>query len=186
MHIKWPNDIYYGKSTKIGGVLCQSSYVDGTFRVAVGIGLNVANDDPTVSLNSILRDHSSGHAPRASRERLLAGIFNEFEAIRTTFITDGFSPFVDEYHSMWLHTRQRVDVVIDDAKVPVSIAGLAPSGCLRGIHPETGTAYDLTPDGNSFDFFQGSSRERQMRAIGGADTIVRSMRFFYAIFSAET
>jgi len=42
LKIKWPNDIYY-KNTKIGGILCHSSYANGMYHVTNGIGLNLDN-----------------------------------------------------------------------------------------------------------------------------------------------
>ena len=32
---------------QVGGVLCQSSYVDGAFLVTIGVGLNVSNSQPS-------------------------------------------------------------------------------------------------------------------------------------------
>ena len=36
-----------GLAAQVGGVLCQSSYVDGAFLVTVGVGLNVSNSHPS-------------------------------------------------------------------------------------------------------------------------------------------
>ena len=52
--IKWPNDIYTADgSTKLGGVLCQSSVSDGQFEVVTGVGVNVFNTAPTTCLNAL-------------------------------------------------------------------------------------------------------------------------------------
>ena len=59
--MKWPNDIYYYdnsnekdvKSMKIGGVLCQSEYHNKEFHVITGVGFNVFNEKPTISLQQI-------------------------------------------------------------------------------------------------------------------------------------
>ena len=32
LRLKWPNDIYYGADTKLGGVLVSSSFAEGEFR----------------------------------------------------------------------------------------------------------------------------------------------------------
>jgi len=166
VHIKWPNDLYYDRTVKIGGILCQSSYSEGKYRVAVGFGVNVTNAEPTVSLNSIageLNVSSGGEASkvkasRVCRETLLARTLNEFEVLREQFISAGstFAPFKAEYEESWLHSGQRVSVVIEDGRrVDVAVVGLAPSGCLRAVNPANGELYDLTPDGNSFNFFEG-------------------------------
>ena len=36
MRIKWPNDIYAGDSIKIGGLIINSSYMDGKFSAVIG------------------------------------------------------------------------------------------------------------------------------------------------------
>ena len=36
VNIKWPNDIYVNGNTKLGGILCQSSYMAGSFDVTIG------------------------------------------------------------------------------------------------------------------------------------------------------
>ena len=46
VRIKWPNDIYAG-GLKLGGVLCHSSYRDKLFHIVMGVGLNLANRQPT-------------------------------------------------------------------------------------------------------------------------------------------
>jgi biotin---protein ligase len=42
----------------------------------------------------------------------------------------------------------------------VTITGLAPSGYLLAVDDRTGTSYELHPDGNSLDFFQGLVRRK--------------------------
>lgn len=53
VRIKWPNDIYVD-TVKIGGILCQSEYKDGTFNVTTGIGINISNRSPTICLQDVL------------------------------------------------------------------------------------------------------------------------------------
>lgn len=52
--IKWPNDIY-GKGLKIGGILCQSEFEHGKYRVTTGVGINLDNDKPTTCVNECIR-----------------------------------------------------------------------------------------------------------------------------------
>lgn len=42
VRLKWPNDIYYGADTKLGGVLVSSSFAEGQFNLIVGCGFNVS------------------------------------------------------------------------------------------------------------------------------------------------
>lgn len=53
VRIKWPNDIY-ANGAKIGGILCQSEFKDGAFRVTTGIGINISNKEPTTCLQEVL------------------------------------------------------------------------------------------------------------------------------------
>ena len=54
VRIKWPNDVY-GQGVKLGGVLCQSAYREGRFQVVVGVGLNLANAQPTTCVDALIR-----------------------------------------------------------------------------------------------------------------------------------
>ena len=53
MRIKWPNDVY-ATGMKLGGVLCQSAYRGGRFEVVVGVGLNLANRQPTTCVDALI------------------------------------------------------------------------------------------------------------------------------------
>ena len=50
INIKWPNDIYVNKRTKVCGIISQSVYSNGIFDITSGIGLNVSNRKPTTCL----------------------------------------------------------------------------------------------------------------------------------------
>lgn len=131
VRIKWPNDIYahaegiggteVGKGekgkAKLGGILVNSSFVDGRWRVVVGCGINVLNDLPTTSLAQLhevkarrdaLRDGgfaSGGEAEEVSMEKSLARILVSFEGFWATYLQDqGFKGLLDEYLGRWLHT----------------------------------------------------------------------------------
>ncbi|KNC53460.1 holocarboxylase synthetase 1 [Thecamonas trahens ATCC 50062] len=153
LRLKWPNDIYAippgaDEPVKVGGVICESVYSDGKFNITAGIGVNVNNAQPTVSLAQL------APAPtRIRREAVLAATLNELEAALAVFESEGFAPFEAEYLDAWLHTGQQVRV--DSLIAPVTVVGLTDSGYLKAEDPATGTAYELQPDGNRFDFFQG-------------------------------
>jgi biotin--protein ligase len=156
--IKWPNDIYVNKELKVGGVLCQSTYQQNVFDLTIGVGINTTNDEPTVSLNSVRTPGS----PPITREELLAGILNHFESMMNVFYTDGFSVFAKAYTESWMHSNQKVQVVLKDGTDPiaVTIKGIAEaSGGLYAID-DHGNPYELYPDGNSFDFFKGLIRRK--------------------------
>lgn len=132
VRIKWPNDIYahaegVGGTTigsgergkaKLGGILVNSSLVDGQWRVVVGCGINVLNDLPTTSLAQLhdvkarrdaLRHGRAGSEAQAesqvTMEASLARILVSFEGFWTTFLQDqGFKGLLDEYLGRWLHS----------------------------------------------------------------------------------
>lgn len=127
MCIKWPNDIYahaegIGGSTvgdgkkgkaKLGGILVNSSLVDGQWRVVLGCGINILNDLPTTSLAQLhdlkarrdARRGGAGQMKQVSMEASLASILVSFEGFWNTFLQDqGFDGLIDEYLGRWLHT----------------------------------------------------------------------------------
>eukprot|EP00943_MAST-04B_sp_MAST-4B-sp1_P002662 g2662.t1 len=159
--IKWPNDIYVNKTVKIGGVLCQSSSCNGVFDVTIGCGINTTNDEPTVSLNSLI-DSNNNSTPKITREHLIAEILNQYESMMNTFSTKGFEPFEREYCNVWLHTDQKVKVVQRDGKDPIDVVIKGISKVSGGLYAidDMGGKYELYPDGNSFDFFKGLIRRK--------------------------
>uniref|UniRef100_A0A7R9TMS1 BPL/LPL catalytic domain-containing protein n=1 Tax=Prasinoderma coloniale TaxID=156133 RepID=A0A7R9TMS1_9VIRI len=163
VRIKWPNDLYAGKH-KIGGVLCQSTYAGGTFRVAIGFGVNVSNEEPTTCVNALLREATGGEsdAPLLSREALLAATLREYESLEARMRERGFQALEDEYTASWLHTNQRVTLLEAGSSLRMVIKGLTPGGYLLA-EDASGERYELHPDGNSLDFFQGLVRKKFYR-----------------------
>jgi biotin-(acetyl-CoA carboxylase) ligase len=85
--------------TKIGGVLCQSTYdySTKTFVVVAGIGLNVENQSPTTCLKSLYPSHVI-----VNRENVLATFFNRLEPMLESFNDTGFQHFYNDYVNEWL------------------------------------------------------------------------------------
>ena len=50
INIKWPNDIYVNKRTKVCGIISYASYLNGKYDLVSGAGLNVSNRKPTTCL----------------------------------------------------------------------------------------------------------------------------------------
>ena len=50
INIKWPNDIYVNKRTKICGIISYATYLNGQYDLVSGAGLNVSNRKPTTCL----------------------------------------------------------------------------------------------------------------------------------------
>ncbi|QCE15814.1 biotin--protein ligase 2-like isoform X1 [Vigna unguiculata] len=159
--IKWPNDLYLNGS-KVGGILCTSTYKSKKFNVSAGIGLNVNNEKPTTSLNTVLKELSTG-AYQFQREDILAAFFNKFEEFYGLFVNQGFQTLEELYIKTWLHSGQRVvvqekngDKVIEHV---VTIQGLTSTGYLLAVGDDNQMC-ELHPDGNSFDFFKGLVRRK--------------------------
>ncbi|CAI5992422.1 unnamed protein product [Closterium sp. NIES-65] len=159
--LKWPNDIFLG-GLKVGGVLCTSSYRNRAFDVTVGIGLNVNNAHPTTCINAALQAACPSAAP-VSHEALLAALLNRLHSLLSVFEQQGFKPLEADYLQRWLHSGQHV--VLEEAKeggsvtqVSLTIQGLTTGGYLLATDP-SGIQYELSPDGNSLDFFKGLMRD---------------------------
>lgn len=168
LRIKWPNDIYSAQGLKVGGILCHSAYKGGAFHVAMGVGLNLSNSQPTTCINDLVAQQCKAHgaAPPAtiSREALLAGVLSRLEALLGVLLAEGFEPMQASYLRYWLHTAQRVvlEEVSEEgqvSQVPLVVQGLTPCGFLMAAD-DTGNTFELHPDGNSLDFFKGLVRKK--------------------------
>eukprot|EP01112_Ceratiomyxa_fruticulosa_P012387 TRINITY_DN3427_c0_g1_i1.p1 TRINITY_DN3427_c0_g1~~TRINITY_DN3427_c0_g1_i1.p1 ORF type:complete len:236 (-),score=40.24 TRINITY_DN3427_c0_g1_i1:30-737(-) len=149
LKIKWPNDIY-ANGKKIGGILCQSNFLNGYFDIVIGIGLNVWNSEPTTCINQLIRERG---LKELSREEILARFLEKMEEMYPIFLRDGFQPFIEGYLSHWLHSGQKVTLLEDkqlNIRREVYVQGIADNGSLLA-RDEHGNEYQLVPDTNSFD-----------------------------------
>lgn len=160
VRIKWPNDIYTSQGVKLGGILCQSSYVPGSlFDIIVGVGLNVSNTTPTTCLNNLIRTAHPG-APEISIAQVLAAFLTQLEASMEVFIKAGFEPFLSQYLAEWMHTNQTVELRAEDHSKPGKKVILRTinleSGYLLAVDAvDAAIMYELHPDGNSLDWMKG-------------------------------
>jgi len=145
VRIKWPNDIYYGNETKIGGVLVKANFVKDEFVVFVGTGINVANEAPTVCLNQFLPSGSKPITP----ECIIAITLTRLEQLIEEFQSKGADAVLALYYKYWLHSDKEVTVAATGEKV--KILGLDEYGFLNVKAVDSGRTITLHPDGNSFD-----------------------------------
>ncbi|WVQ79125.1 biotin-[acetyl-CoA-carboxylase] ligase [Cryptococcus sp. DSM 104549] len=154
VRIKWPNDIYAevegvggsevgsGKKgrAKLGGILVNTNFVGGKWRIVVGCGINVLNALPTTSLSqlhSLLAAKASTTRkplPAApTMEGTFARIMSSFDGKWQQFIEEkGFKGFMDEYHGRWLHAGQEVTLTTTEPHTRVRILSITPDhGLLR-------------------------------------------------------
>lgn len=171
--LKWPNDIYAldPSSTsqkpsyvKIGGILVNSSYAGGDYTLVVGVGLNVNNTAPSVSLSQLATKSS---LQAFTLEKLLASILTHFEELYTRFCRMGFDArFESQYYDSWLHTDQVVTLETEGgARARVKGItrdwGLLVAEELKGVDDRpTGRKWELQSDSNSFDFFKGLLKKK--------------------------
>lgn len=105
--LKWPNDIYANGSTKIGGVLVNSTIHLDTIVCNIGVGINLSNCSPTVSINELVKEFNLRHKKNLSLleyEYLLAKIFNSIENLYGKVQEEGDIHFLYElYYNLWLH-----------------------------------------------------------------------------------
>jgi biotin---protein ligase len=95
LHVKWPNDVYYvdpdaerrgtmtpEQAIKLGGVLVTCQSMGSAVDVMVGVGVNVANPHPTVSLAQVTARWAALQGKRLeplSVEYVLARFLTKFE-----------------------------------------------------------------------------------------------------------
>ncbi|CCG82966.1 putative Biotin apo-protein ligase [Taphrina deformans PYCC 5710] len=164
--IKWPNDIYLaipetqknvtgaimvaGRSyAKVSGSLITTSWYGGKYVMTLGVGINVFNPQPTISLNSFLPADEA-----ICLEELFATVLVSISEHYQRFVASecSFASFEARYYELWLHNNQAV-------KLEVS----GESGVVKGINLTDGTLrvqgtngdFGLQADGNSFDMMRG-------------------------------
>ncbi|XP_046847974.1 biotin--protein ligase-like [Xenia sp. Carnegie-2017] len=145
LRIKWPNDIYFGNKTKIGGVLVNS-IIQGRCLWAV----IVSKLRPTTCINEIIEQHKL--LKKISKEELLARILNKMEELVEDFQLNGPEMFLQKYYSRWLHSESKVKLDNEDGEI-VTIKGLDDMGFLCVVN-DLNEVKTLQPDGNSFDMMK--------------------------------
>ncbi|KAG6022472.1 hypothetical protein E4U41_002251, partial [Claviceps citrina] len=172
--LKWPNDIYALDPTKpassktyvkIGGILSQCGYHDGSYQIVLGIGINAVNPRPTTSISDLLPPAPAASAPLRV-ETLLARILTRLEFLHAQFRREGFTDALERrYYRHWLHTGQAVSLEAEGG-VRARVLGITTDwGMLRVEEVDaqgrgTGRMWTLQSDENSFDFWRGLVRRK--------------------------
>ena len=157
--MKWPNDIYYqdvsrGMHAKIGGILVTTSIAGSLVMAAIGCGVNLNNQRPTVCLNDLIRQ--VGDSCPLSLEHFLAAVFNQLENLVNLLSSGQLNQVLALYHQHWLHSKGTEVTILtpDDETVTAQILGIDEHGFLR-VQPREGPSITVHPDGNSFDMLSG-------------------------------
>ncbi|XP_073996339.1 holocarboxylase synthetase-like protein isoform X6 [Rhodnius prolixus] len=152
--IKWPNDIYVNKRTKLGGVLVSSVLSNDTVICNIGCGLNLYNKDPTVCVNDLIdsiNKETGSKIPELTYEIYFANVFNKLEELYKMAQAGNIDDVKSMYYSFWLHSDAEVEVKLAEHNVKkVKIKGIDSYGFLRVETPD-GNELTLQPDGNTFD-----------------------------------
>lgn len=186
--IKWPNDLYVLKPeffnsfedsellsetvegneeryVKISGSLINSQVDNGMYNLICGIGVNLSNEGPTVSLNRIVEQLNCLRKKRSlppllpiQPEVLLAKLVFTLGVFFDVYRYLGIRPFLPLYYKRWFHSSQLVSLDREgNGKIKrCLIKGITPdNGLLIAQDMDTRETYELQPDGNSFDIFKG-------------------------------
>lgn len=188
LRLKWPNDMYALKPeylnlvsdkddtsstvdgdeqkwAKVSGALVNSQFINGEFYLVWGCGINVLNQAPTTSLNSVLDKLNQIRAqkgldplPPYTQELLLAKVVYNLGQFYSVFKKSGLQPFLKLYYKRWFHLDQRVllDAEGNGQTRECVIKGITGDyGLLVAQDVRTKENLELQPDGNSFDIFKG-------------------------------
>jgi biotin--protein ligase len=183
IRMKWPNDIYARKEgandtgvpsdyIKVSGVLLNTNILDGVFYSVFGIGTNVSNAAPTISLNLVLEAlneartaQGKSRLPPYTMEKLLARFMGKVEGMFHTFYYRGFGAFEDLYYRRWLHSDTVVTIQDQPGKARVRGVslenGMLVVEKLDVVGRPSGEKIELQPDGNSFDMMKGMLKKKE-------------------------
>lgn len=151
LKLKWPNDLYWGREVKLGGIICEGSVAaGGRVSIVVGLGLNISNSLPTVCLNAKLKEVSGGEV---RWESLLGRWLTRLEQLLSSCEAAGsVEPIVSLYQQHYLHQGERVTLGQEGEQV--TIRGVDSFGYLR-VEDKEGRIFSVMDDGNSFDMMKG-------------------------------
>ncbi|KAL4232937.1 hypothetical protein ACF0H5_007625 [Mactra antiquata] len=155
LRLKWPNDIYYGKQMKLGGVIVKSTFMDGMVHALIGCGFNVDNSNPTICINDVIQlcnRQEGGNIKPCSTLQLIARTVSNIESLIDEFQQHGPESFKKQYYDSWIHSDQKVKLQSEDYR-EVTIKGLDDFGYLL-VKDENGKEISVTDDGNSFDMMK--------------------------------
>ena len=129
--LKWPNDVWW-RQRKLGGILLESSLLNGDFHVVAGIGLNVdlppapaaAIDQPWVDLREICG------AALPSRNRLAALLISNLCETFLRFAQGGFADLTQDWARFDRIAGQPVRLYLPQGSVTGIARGVDASGAL--------------------------------------------------------
>lgn len=158
LKVKWPNDIYAGKSTKLGGIIVTSHYDASNIICNAGVGVNLSNKEPTFCINDLIAEYNKVHKTKLlpfSCERFFALVFSEIEYLLDIVQSGHMDYFFTMYYKYWLHQDAEVTVISKNGQSElVKIVGIDEYGFLKVLGSK-GNFFSVQPDGNSYDILKG-------------------------------
>lgn len=129
--VKWVNDIYFG-GKKLCGILSEA-FVSAELRAVeyavVGIGVNTGDVD--VAVREIATSVREAAGIRGIRNRLIAGILNQFEKIYAEFVSgQDRRAILDAYSERLFIIGRQVKVLRLDGCYSASVLGIDDAGGL--------------------------------------------------------
>ncbi|CAF1012847.1 unnamed protein product, partial [Didymodactylos carnosus] len=113
LKIKWPNDIFIGEESKLGGILATSSISGDDSSITIGCGVNIHNSSPSICVNDVINNINK------TKNMTLDEFTTEEFIVRTlnfvnTWISDlttnnqsnankSINHFYRIYESLWMH-----------------------------------------------------------------------------------
>ncbi|XP_053211939.1 biotin--protein ligase-like [Panonychus citri] len=151
LHLKWPNDIYWGRTVKIGGIIVSSSLIGNDVHCVAHCGINVNNSHPTQPLNQLLANYpETKNLPPLTIEEVIARTLNELDYLIKETERAGIEMIKKLYIQHWLHSDQKI-LMADNKEV--IIKGIDDHGFML-VEDSTGKILTVQPDGNRFDMMQ--------------------------------
>ncbi|VDL79129.1 unnamed protein product [Nippostrongylus brasiliensis] len=156
LRIKWPNDFYFNRSHKVGGLLATARFRDDGLLISIGTGINVTNSQPTICLNDMVPEGSS---MKFQIEEVIAETLNRFEYWMNMHEMKGQNEVLKVYYEYWLHSRE--EVTIEQLAEKGIIRGLDKCGYLQ-VRSKSNPSqiFSVGDNGNTFDMMKGLIRHK--------------------------
>jgi len=143
--LKWPNDLLFNRK-KICGILCESRQQGGSFKIAIGVGMNIlfSPDSSGISLIEALKQSSVHLDPKRWRVDFISRVILDiFKWVSLCESNSGVEKIKLEWERKSFLMNRRVRV--SSQENPVVVLGLDFEGALK-VQAEDGSVLALHSD----------------------------------------
>lgn len=150
VRLKWPNDLLLA-GRKLAGILIEMrSELGGPCTVVIGIGVNVAvGEDVRAQIDQPVASLADAIQPPPSRNAVAASLLSALHRTLTTFATQGFAAFTNDWLLLDALAGRAVNLSLPDRVV---------SGIARGV--DANGLLLIETDGRLENFMAGHVRLR--------------------------